>query len=106
MAVPAAHLAFLRATRHSIEVGDYFFCHAGARPGVALEAQSEHDLLWIRDVFLTSAHDFGRIVVHGHTPVHAPEVRSNRIGVDTQAFASGTLTALVLDGTARRFLQT
>jgi serine/threonine protein phosphatase 1 len=74
------------------------------RPGVPLVRQSEEDLLWIRDAFLTSREDFGKIVVHGHTPVAEPEVRANRIGIDTGAFASGRLTCVVLDEMGRRFL--
>ena len=105
-AIPAGHLAFLAGTRLSVEVGDYFFCHAGVRPGVALEAQSADDLMWIREDFLRSSADFGRVVVHGHTPVKTPDARLNRINVDTQAFASGMLTAVVLEGDDRRFLQT
>ena len=105
-AVPVAHRAWIEATLFSVEVGDYFFCHAGARPGVPLEQQSQEDLIWIREPFLRSTHDFGKMVVHGHTPVKAPEVRANGIDVDTKAYASGRLTALVLEGTGRRFLQT
>ena len=83
----------------------YFFCHAGVRPGVALGRQNDEDLIWIRDEFLSSKMDFGRIVVHGHTPVDAPDVRPNRINIDTGAFASGRLTCVVLDGKGHRFLE-
>ena len=84
--------------------GDYFFAHAGVRPGVPLDAQDKEDLLWIRDAFLESRADHGKIVVHGHTPSPAPEVRENRIGIDTGAVFGGVLTALVLEGAERRFL--
>ncbi len=104
-AMPDAHLSFLDGLRTSVSLGGYFFCHAGARPGVPLDRQDEEDLLWIREDFLRSDHDFGQVIVHGHTPVPEPEVRVNGIDVDTKAFASGTLTALVLDGAERRFLQ-
>lgn len=104
--VPETHVALIETLRLSASVGDYFFCHAGIRPGVGLDAQDPYDLLWIRDKFLLSDVDFGKLVVHGHTPVAAPEVKPNRIGIDTMAFASGTLTALVLEGAERRFLQT
>ena len=77
--------------------GKYFLCHAGVRPGVPLERQDDHDLLWIRGDFLNSTMDFGKIVVHGHTPVAEPEVLPNRINVDTGAFASGRLTCVALD---------
>ena len=72
----------------------------------SLEDQSEHDLLWIREDFLDSQASFGRIVVHGHTPTPAPEVRDNRIGIDTGAFYTGKLTALVLEGRQRRLVST
>ena len=103
-ALPATHLQFLREARLSVSYGDYFFCHAGVRPGVALENQRAEDLMWIRDGFLRFERPFGKVVVHGHTPVAAPEVRANRINIDTGAFATSVLTCLVLEGTERRFL--
>ncbi len=102
--MPASHIAFLRGLKLSHVEGDYFFCHAGIRPGVPLDAQSPQDLMWIREGFLDSTADHGKVVVHGHTPVEAPQVRANRIGIDTGAVYGGVLTALVLDGTERRFL--
>jgi serine/threonine protein phosphatase 1 len=103
-ALPAAHRALLEATKLSATVGDYFFCHAGVRPYAPLSDQSEEDLLWIRDDFLSHERPFGKIVVHGHTPVASPEVRANRINVDTGAFATSILTCLALEGEDRRFL--
>ena len=76
------------------------------RPGVPLDRQSEEDLLWIRDEFLNSRADFGKIVVHGHTPAEQPEVLPNRINVDTGAFMSGRLTCAVIDPDGVRFLST
>ena len=105
-AIPPEHGSFLHDLRLSETVGDYFFCHAGARPGVPLTQQSAEDLMWIRDEFLTSTYDFGKVVVHGHTPVRSPLIRANGIDIDTHAFASGILTALVLEGADRRFLHT
>jgi len=102
--LPAEHRDFLEATELSITLGDYFFCHAGVRPGIALENQSPEDLLWIRDDFLRFDRPFGKIVVHGHTPVSVPEVKSNRINIDTGAFATSMLTCLVLEEGERRFL--
>lgn len=102
--LPPAHLSFVERTELSCSVGDYFFCHAGIRPGVALEAQHENDLLWIRDDFLRSRANHGKVVVHGHTPVMEPESRTNRINIDTGAFISGTLTCLVLEGSSQRFI--
>ncbi len=104
--VPAAHKAFLEALKLQYRAGDYLFVHAGIRPGCPLEEQDSDDLLWIRGEFLNSREDYGVMVVHGHTPTARPDVRRNRIGIDTGAFASGTLTCLVLEGAGRRFLTT
>ena len=105
-ALPAAHLDFLQGLDLFIPTNDYLFVHAGIRPGVPLEAQSETDLIWIRDEFLESTEDFGKVVVHGHTPALAPVVRPNRIGIDTGAVFSGQLTALRLQNRERSFLGT
>lgn len=91
-------------THHS--VGRYFFCHAGVRPDMPLDRQNDDDLLWIRDKFLNSKVDFGKIVVHGHTPVLAPEVFPNRINIDTCAFVTGRLTCVVLENDSYRFIVT
>jgi len=104
--LPDDHLTFLRLLELSISFGDYFFAHAGVRPGVPLEAQTPQDLMWIRERFLNSPTKHGKIVVHGHTISESPVVRSNRIGIDTGAYASGCLTCLVLEGDGMRFIQT
>ena len=75
------------------------------KPGVPLDRQEHHDLLWIRSEFLDSNADFGKIVVHGHTPVERPDVRANRINIDTGAFATGNLTCVVLAEDGHRFLK-
>ena len=98
MALSPRHLHFMRSLVLTYSCGDYFFTHAGVRPGIPLAEQSEQDLLWIRDDFLLHEEDFGKIIVHGHTPAAAPEVRPNRINIDTGAFATGRLTCLVLQG--------
>ncbi len=105
-ALPAAHLSFLRSTRLSQSAGGYFFAHAGIRPGTALEAQSPDDLLWIREPFLNSERNHGKIIVHGHTPSQEPEVMPNRINIDTGAFLTGRLTCVVLEGQGMRFIDT
>jgi len=105
-AVPPAHSRFLRDLALMHIAGDYAFVHAGVRPGVDLDAQLPADLMWIRDKFLKSTKDFGKVIVHGHTIVDEPEVCANRIGIDTGAFASHRLTCLVLEGSKRRFLRT
>jgi serine/threonine protein phosphatase 1 len=105
-AIPEEHLRFLGSLKLSVSLGDYFLCHAGVRPGIALEDQSAEDLLWIRDEFLNSKMNFGKVVVHGHTPIDAPDVLPTRINIDTGAFATGRLTCLVLERGSRRFLFT
>lgn len=103
-AIPDSHHRFFRDLALSFTLGDFFFAHAGVRPGVPLEAQSQQDLLWIRDEFLWHEEDFGKIVVHGHTPVEKPEIRPNRINIDTGAYATGRLTCLVLEDDQMGFL--
>jgi serine/threonine protein phosphatase 1 len=102
--LPSAHQRFVEMTANSDQYGDYFFCHAGVRPHIALDEQKSEDLLWIGDEFLRFRGNFGKIVVHGHTPVDRPDVRTNRINIDTGAFATSVLTALVLEGQSQRFL--
>jgi serine/threonine protein phosphatase 1 len=104
-ALPASHLEFLASLRRSVAIAPYLFVHAGIRPGRAIDDQDPEDLIWIREPFLHSNADFGCIVVHGHTPAMHPEVRRNRINIDTGAVFTGCLTCVVLEGTERRFLQ-
>jgi serine/threonine protein phosphatase 1 len=104
--LPDRHRRFLEALTLAHEEGDYLFVHAGVRPGLPLQAQRPADLLWIRDEFLSSAEDFGKIIVHGHSITARPDVQRNRIGIDTGAFASNILTCLVLEGSDWSFLQT
>ena len=104
--VPKEHFRFLESLKLSLSIGDYFLCHAGVRPGVPLEHQHAEDLLWIREEFLSSKMSFGKVVVHGHTPIASPEVLPTRINIDTGAFVTGQLTCLVLEGESRRFLST
>ena len=96
-AFPEAHRQFLRHLKSSFTYGDFFFVHAGVRPGIALQKQREEDLLWIREDFLFCEDDFGKVVVHGHTPVLQPDIRANRINIDTGAYATGRLTCLILE---------
>lgn len=103
-AMPAAHRRFLaRLARHH-RIGDVVFAHAGVRPGVPLEEQDPHDLVWIREGFLDHHSPLGFHVVHGHTPVDAPDERGSRTNVDTGAVYGGGLTAAVLEGETMRFL--
>jgi serine/threonine protein phosphatase 1 len=104
--IPPRHMAFLQRLAASHRIGPYFFAHAGIRPGVPLEQQSERDLVWIRDEFLSSVRDHGAVIVHGHTPSEAPEIRANRINIDTGAYATGRLTCAVLEGSGVSWLAT
>ncbi|MBI1179403.1 MAG: serine/threonine protein phosphatase [Alphaproteobacteria bacterium] len=110
-ALPAAHLAFLRGLDTSHVEGDYLFVHAGVRPGVPLQRQDPDDMMWIRDEFLRSSRDHGKVVVHGHSVAFAPEEfpsadRPSRIGIDTGAYATGRLTCLALVGAMRSWIST
>ena len=84
--------------------GDYFIVHAGIRPGISLDKQIEDDLVWIRDDFLLHEQRHEKVIVHGHTPVMLPDLRHNRINIDTGAYATGRLTCLVLEEERVRFL--
>lgn len=105
-AIPPAHVAFLRSFADTCRFGDYLFVHAGVRPGIELERQKQSDLRWIREPFLGDERDHGFVVVHGHTISNGVEERGNRIGIDTGAYRTGVLTALVIDGRHRRLLTT
>ena len=103
-AFPRAHQLFMQCLRDLFVCGDFLFVHAGIRPGVPLEYQDPNDLIWIRDEFLDSAQDHGRFIVHGHTPVPYPDIRHNRINIDTGAWRTGTLTCVAIEGSTFLFL--
>jgi len=105
-AVLGEWLDFIAGFEPMVRIGDYAFVHAGIRPGQPLNAQRDIDLRWIREPFLSSPAPHGAVVVHGHTITDAPALRANRIGLDTGAYASGELTALLIEGTGRWFLAT
>lgn len=96
-ALPDHHRRFLETLETMVVIGDYVFVHAGIRPGRKLERQTASDLLWMREPFLSDTRPHEKIVVHGHTMVDEPEMRPNRIGIDTGAYVTGLLTALVLE---------
>jgi serine/threonine protein phosphatase 1 len=95
-ALPPEHLDFYRRLELVITVGDYAFVHAGVRPGVPLDQQTERDLLWIRGDFTSSHGPFDKVVVHGHTPTEEPQITPYRLGIDTGVYATGVLTAVRL----------
>jgi serine/threonine protein phosphatase 1 len=105
-AVPPSHVEFLAGLPFTCEVGDYLFVHAGIHPDKALDQQTPEDMLWIRDAFLEADCDFGKVVVHGHSVTEVPEMRENRIGIDTGACYTNALTCLVLQGNRYGFLST
>ena len=93
--IPKEHIAWLRSLPKFHDDGRRFFVHAGVQPDRALDEQHDHDLLWIREPFLSSDKDFGRLIVHGHTPLASglPDVHPNRLNLDTAAVHGGPLTA-------------
>ena len=105
-AIPDDHAQFFNDFADTFRFGDYLFVHAGIRPGVALEEQRQSDLRWIREPFLLDDTDHGFVVVHGHTITNAVEEKGNRIAIDTGAYATGVLTAVGIEGTARWFIDT
>ncbi len=109
--LPVDHLLFLRDLRPYHRLDGYIFVHAGLRPGIPLARQHWSDLLWIREGFLDYPGALlpdapALVAVHGHTPAIAPELRSNRIGIDTGAVRGGKLTCAILEGDQIAFLQT
>ena len=102
--VPKKHRKFISGFEDMVQLGDYLFVHAGIEPGVPLEEQKKRSLRWIREPFLSYEKSHGLVVVHGHTITDEVVDNGNRIGIDTGAYSSGRLTALVLEGKKRRYL--
>lgn len=105
-AVPQHHKEFLASLNSQAIIGDYAFVHAGIQPGVPLHEQEDTDLYWIRDAFLNFEEPHSHMIVHGHSIREEVEMRPNRIGIDTGAYATGHLTAIGLEGTECWFLTT
>ena len=97
-AVPQAHRDFLESRPVWHQIGEVLFVHAGIRPGIAIEDQTETDLVWIRDAFLKETACFGPLVVHGHTAIDAPTHYGNRVNIDSSAAYGGPLSAIVIEG--------
>jgi serine/threonine protein phosphatase 1 len=97
--VPADHVAWLRGLKTHHDDGRRFFVHAGIDPARPLDRQHRHDLLWMREPFLSDPRNYGRFIVHGHTPLRGgqPDLRVNRVNIDTAAVLGGPLTAAVFD---------
>lgn len=100
--LPAEHLAFLSSLQLYFQCGEFLFVHAGIRPRVKIKDQLEKDLLWIRDAFLEYEKPFEQFVIHGHSPVLAPDMQTNRLNIDTGAFATGCLTCVRIEGSTIR----
>lgn len=104
--IPQDHVDFLKGLDDCIVIGGYLFVHAGIKPGVAMDEQKPEDMRWIRERFTGHSGDHGVMVVHGHTITEFVDLQSNRIGIDTGAYATGKLTAVGLEGTDFWFLDT
>ena len=103
-AVPAHHVALLKRLPGAVTLGNYIFVHAGIRPGISIDEQSDDDLMWIREPFLSQGSGRPEIVVHGHTAGKDPVFGKNRICIDTGAYATGRLTVLKLHGDDQEIL--
>ena len=103
--VSQAERDYIAGFEEMIIAGDYLFVHAGIDPAVPLDEQKRSDLLWIRDRFLSHEGPLEKVVIHGHTIFNRVMDCGNRIGIDTGAFRSGVLTALVLEADQRRVIQ-
>ena len=103
--IPAHHKEFYAQLTGTVTFGDYMFVHAGVRPGVALDRQSSHDLMWIRNEFIPHTGLFEKIIVHGHTPAFPMEILPNRINVDTHAYDTGVLSCIVLEDKEYRVIE-
>ncbi|WP_308200382.1 metallophosphoesterase family protein [Bradyrhizobium sp. 190] len=101
---PRAHELFLQCLRNQFSCGDFLFVHAGIRPDIPIAQQDVNDLIWIRNEFLDSTRDHERFIVHGHTPVPHPDIRHNRINIDTCAWRTGALTCIAIEGSTVLFL--
>ncbi len=102
--LPGAHVHWMRSLPLSYDDGRRFFVHAGIDPDRPFNAQRDTDLFWIREPFLSDRRDHGRLIVHGHTPTKGrnPDLRANRLNIDTGAVFGGPLTAAVFRDTEVR----
>jgi serine/threonine protein phosphatase 1 len=94
--IPQEHLDFFNSLLLYYETENYIFVHAGLKNKVSLEEQNAEDLLWIRNKFIQTKHDFGKQIVFGHTPLPEPLLQPNKIGIDTGAVYGNKLTCVRL----------
>lgn len=103
-AVPTSHRILLRTLPSMLQIGNLVFVHAGVRNGLPLEHQSDEDLMWIREPFLTRGPELPIIVIHGHSPQVQPHLGNGRIGIDTGCYATGRLTVVKIANGAAKIL--
>jgi len=103
--VPHAHIDYIHAMPRSLSFGDFFFCHAGINPALPLDAQDPDELIWIRTPFLKWTDPLEKVIIHGHTPQSAVDVQPNRVNLDTYAWRNGKLSAIVIEGLEKYFLE-
>lgn len=96
LAIPQEHIEFISELPLFVEIGPYFFVHAGVNPSKSLREQSEEDLLWIRQSFYLYEGKFSKTIVFGHTPFPEVLLLEDRIGVDTGCVYGGKLSAVRL----------
>jgi serine/threonine protein phosphatase 1 len=94
--IPSSHLDFYSSLLSMIELEQYYIVHAGFRPNISIEDQDLNDMIWIREEFIYSNYDFGKVVIFGHTPLNSPLIMKNKIGIDTGAVFGNYLTCLEL----------
>ena len=94
--IPPYHVQFLREMPVALVTPKVIFVHAGMRPGLAFDKHTDEDFMWVRQEFLIEKRATDKIIVHGHTPSDKPILGPGRVGIDTGAYAGGTLTALKL----------
>lgn len=96
--VPQAHVDFLKSLKTHHQVRNLLFVHAGIRPEVALEDQTETDIVWIRQEFHNYTDPHPWLVIHGHTPIEKNTHYGNRINIDGGAAFGRELVPIVIDG--------
>jgi serine/threonine protein phosphatase 1 len=104
--IPQSHVEFLQKLAVMYETDHNVFVHAGL-PQIPLgDIDPDDDLhrstmMWVRGRFLKTTYDWGKVVVHGHTPVRRVTSWPNRINIDTGCVMDGRLTAIALPGETR-----
>ena len=104
--LPDQHIKFFNSLIPSYQDGDFMFVHAGVNPKLPLSKNTEEDLLWIRDPFLKHRGLYEKVIVHGHTITSdaKPEIHANRVGLDTGSYATGVITAMIMEGRDKSYI--